>query len=404
MKDKVVGKFIAEEAQREEETINLIPSENYASRDVREALGSVFTNKYSEGYAGKRYYPGNGPVDEVELLAIGRIKKVFGLGKEWAVNIQPYSGSGANLAAYLALMQPTETMVGMALASGGHLSHGHRVSVSGRLFRSVQYGLDHNGVLDYAEAERLVNQHHAKVVVSGATSYPRTIDFSKFGAIAKRTGVYHMADISHIAGLVAAGLHPSPFPHADVVTSTTHKTFRGPRGAFIACRSDFADRIDRTVFPGLQGGPHDHVTAAIAVAAFEALQPSFAKYQGQIIKNAKALAEALTARGFNLVSGGTDTHLMLVDCAPLELTGKEAEDRLESAGITANRNSITGDTSPFYPTGLRIGTPAITTRGMKEKEMVKIAGFIERTLVKKESAKAVRHDVEVLCKAFPIYG
>lgn len=403
-KDTILEKLMKAELVRQESSINLIPSENYVSREMLAVIGSALTNKYSEGYAGKRYYPGNAVYDAIEILAQERIKKMFRLGKGWHVNVQPHSGSSANMAVYLALMQPQEAFVGMALASGGHLTHGHRVSSTGRLFHAVQYGLDSDGVIDYAEAERLVETHKAKIVVSGATSYPRTIDFARFGKIAKKTGAYHMADISHIAGLVAAGLHPSPFAHADVVTSTTHKTLRGPRGAFIACKSDLADRIDRVIFPGMQGGPHNHVTAGIARMGFEGLEPSFKKYQTQIIKNAQALAKALIKNGFTLVSGGTDNHLMLIDCKSTGMTGMEAQDALEAAGITANRNSIAGDSSPFYPTGIRIGTPAITTRGMREREMAYIASWIARTLLQKENPAKIRKEVATLCAKFPVYA
>ena len=403
-KDTVLEKLIKAELHRQESSINLIPSENYVSREMLAVVGSALTNKYSEGYAGKRYYPGNAVYDAIETLAQERIKKMFRLGKDWHVNVQPHSGSSANMAAYLALMQPHETFVGMALASGGHLTHGHRVSFTGRLFHAVQYGLDSEGVIDYAEAERLIETHKAKMIVSGATSYPRTIDFSRFGKIAKKTGIYHMADISHIAGLVAAGLHPSPFPHADIVTSTTHKTLRGPRGAFIACRRDFADRIDRVIFPGMQGGPHNHVTAGIARMGFEGLLPTFKKYQTQIIKNAQALAKVLIKEGFTLVSGGTDNHLMLIDCKGAGMTGMEAQDALEVAGITANRNSIAGDASPFYPTGIRLGTPAVTTRGMKEREMARIASWMARVIIVKENPIKMRKEIAALCATFPIYS
>ncbi len=403
-KDSQLEKFMKTELLRQKAQVNLIPSENYVSEEMLSVIGSVLTNKYSEGYIGKRYYPGNAVYDGIEKLAQDHIRKLFKLGKDWHVNVQPHSGSSANMAVYLALMQPTETFVAMGLASGGHLSHGHRVSATGRLFRAAHYGLDIEGVLDYSEAARLVEMHKAKVVVSGATSYPRKIDFARFGDIARRTGAYHVADISHIAGLVAAGLHPSPFPYADVVTSTTHKTLRGPRGAFIACRSDFADRIDRVVFPGLQGGPHNHITAAIARMGFEAMQPSFKKYQAQIIKNAQALAKALIAQGFALVSGGTDNHLMLIDCKNTGLTGMEAQNALEAAGITANRNSIAGDQSPFYPTGVRLGTPAVTTRGMKERDMARIAEWIGRLLLKKEKPAKVAREVAAFAAQFPLYA
>lgn len=403
MKDSALEKFVTLEEKRQEGTINLIPSENYASPEVLALSGSILANKYSEGYPGKRYYPGNAFYDGIETLACDRVKKVFRLGADWHVNVQPYSGSGANLAAYLALMQPGETFLGMALAPGGHLSHGHRVAAPGRLFHSVQYGVGSDGLLDYAEIERAAIYHQAKVIVSGTTSYPRAIDFAQFGHAAKKAGAHHVADISHIAGLVAAGLHSSPFPHADVVTSTTHKTLRGPRAAIIMCRKDFADRIDRTVFPGLQGGPHNQSTAAIARMAFEALRPDFKKYQKAVVENASVLAEALIERGFRLVTDGTDTHLMVIDCAPLDISGMDAEVLLESAGITANRNAIPGDASPFYPTGVRVGTPAVTTRGLRAKEMHLIADWFERLLIVKEKPALVRKEVAALATTFPIY-
>lgn len=404
MKDSILEKLLQKELARQEGTINLIPSENYVSRDMLAVIGSVLTNKYSEGYIGKRYYPGNALYDALEKLAQDRIIKLFRLGSEWRVNVQPYSGSPANVAVYLALMQPGETLMGMALMAGGHLTHGHRVNVSGRLFHSVHYGIDsETGLIDYDEVLRLALQHQPKVIVSGATAYPRTIDFKQFGVIAKKCGAYHVADISHIAGFIAAGIHPSPFPHADAVVSTTHKTMRGPRGAFIACRKDLGDRIDRVVFPGLQGGPHNNIIAAIALMGFEALQPSFKKYQHQIAANAQAFAKTLHHLNFKLITGGTDNHLMLIDCAPLGIDGMKAQDALEACGITANRNALPGDASPFYPSGLRLGTPAVTTRGMKEKEMIQIVEWIERALITKEKPVGIKKEVEELCRKYPVY-
>ncbi len=404
MKDQALAKFMEKELKRQELTVNLIPSENYISREMLAVIGSVLTNKYSEGYAGKRYYPGNAVYDAMEKLAENRVIKLFGLGDDWGANIQPHSGSPANLAIYLALMEPGETLMGMALAAGGHLTHGARVSTSGRLFRAVPYGVDgETGLIDYDEVERLAVRHQPKVIVSGATAYPRVIDFARFGAIAKKVGAYHVADISHIAGLVAAGLHPTPFLYADVVMATTHKTLRGPRGAIIFSRVDLSDRINRVVFPGLQGGPHNNITAAIALMGFEALAPDFKRYQKQIVKNAAALADALKLLNFKLLTGGTDNHLMLIDCASVKLDGMKAQDMLEAAGITANRNMIPGDQSPFHPSGLRLGTPAVTTRGMKEKEMVRIAEWIGRLLIKKESDIKIKKEVETLCRQFPLY-
>jgi len=401
MKDVLVNRLIKLEIKRQQETIDLIASENYASPDVLSVLGSPLMNKYSEGYAGKRYYPGNEYYDQVERLAIDRALKAFKLKpSEWAANVQPYSGSPANFAIYSALMNPGEILMGMKLPAGGHLTHGHKVSFTGKFFNSVQYDIDHEtGLLDYEAIKRLAEEHRPRVIVSGATAYPRKIDFEKFGEIAKRIGAYHVADISHIAGLVMAGIHPSPFPHSDVVMTTSHKTLRGPRGAVIFSRKEVSERIDKAVFPGVQGGPHNNATAAKAIMFFEALQPGFKKYQQQILKNSKVLADSLLAAGFTLVTGGTDNHMLLLDLKTSGMEGMEAEKILEANGITANRNSIPGDPSPFKPSGLRIGTPAVTTRGMKEKEMKLIADLIRRALIKKEN---VRKEVVVLCKKFPL--
>ncbi len=397
MKDRLLERIIKAETNRQQETINLIPSENYVSPDVLAALGSPLTNKYAEGYPGRRYYPGNNLYDRIELLTQQRLKKLFKL-KDWRVNVQPYSGTPAMLAVYFALMEPGEKLLGMSLAAGGHLSHGHRVSLSGRVFQAIQYGVDaDSGLIDYDEVERLALQHKPRVIVSGATAYPRVIDFARFGAIAKKVGAFHLADISHIAGLVAAGLHPSPFPHADIVVTTTHKTLRGPRAAVIFSRDELGDRIDRIIFPGMQGGPHNNVIAAMAVMAYEALQPKFKNYQKQIIKNAEALARALKEKGFELISSGTDNHMMLIKVGD----GMKAQKILETAGITANRNSLSGDSSPYYPSGLRLGTPAVTTRGMKEKEMEQIAEWIYQLLIKKEKPEKIRRAVRVFCKKTP---
>ncbi len=403
MKDKVLEKLIKAEAKRQVKTINLIASENYASKDTLNVLGSVLVNKYSEGYPGKRYYPGNEFYDRIEELAKERVKKMFGLGKEWHVNVQPYSGSPANLAVYFSLMECGETLMGMQLAAGGHLTHGHRVNVSGRSYKSVQYGVDSTtGLIDYDDLERLAAMHQPKVIVSGATAYPRKIDFKRIGKIARKISAYHVADISHIAGLVAAGLHPAPFADCDVVTSTTHKTLRGPRGAVIICRQELADRIDKSVFPGLQGGPHNNQTAAIALMAFRNTGPSFKQYQEQIVKNCRTLAEEFKKSGFNLVTGGTDNHLLLINLKLLEIDGKTAEKLLEEAGITANRNSIPGDISPFNPSGIRIGTPAVTARGMDEREMKMIADWIVKLLTKKAKPAVIRKKVEALCRKFSL--
>ncbi|RJQ35965.1 serine hydroxymethyltransferase [Candidatus Parcubacteria bacterium] len=403
--DPALARLIRAEAKRQEEMLDLIPSENFASVAVREAVGSVLTNKYSEGYPGKRYYPGNAIVDEIELLAQKRALAAFKLSPDaWAVNVQPYSGSPANIAIYAGLMDIGDTVLGMALAAGGHLTHGHKVNFSGRAWHAVQYGVAvATGRIDYESVRALAERHKPKVIVSGTTAYPRQIDFKKFGAIAKRAKAYHVADISHIAGLVAAGVHPSPFGYADAVMTTTHKSLRGPRGAIIFARKAVADQIDRAVFPGMQGGPHNHVTAGIAAMFAEALRPSFRRYQKQIVKNAQALASGLLSHGFALITGGTDTHLVLADVRPFNLDGMAAERKLEAVGITANRNTIPGDASPFRPSGLRMGTPALTTRGMREKEMREVADLIAETL-RGGAAGPIRRRVQKLCKRFPING
>ena len=403
MKDKILDKLIKEEIKRQQKTVNLIPSENYASPEILEVMGSVLINKYSEGYPGKRYYPGNKIYDEIEILAQERIRKLFGLGKNWHINVQPYSGSPANLAVYFSLIDFGESIMGMRLDAGGHLTHGHRVNFSGRAYKAIQYGVDlGDELLNYDEIENLAEQRQPKIIVSGSTAYPREIDFKRMGRIARRIGAYHVADISHIAGLVATGLHPSPFADCDVVTFTTHKTLRGPRAAVIICREDLADRIDRSVFPGIQGGPHNNQLAAIALMAFQDSQASFKNYQKQILKNAQILAETLQDKGLKLITNGTDTHLMVIDLRPLDLEGKEAEGLLEQAGITANRNSVPGDMSPQNPSGIRLGTPAITTRGMKEAEVEKIATWVADLLLKKSKPTAVKKQVEDLCNKFPL--
>lgn len=399
-KDKALFGLLNKELKRQADSINLIPSENYVSSETLEFLGSPLTNKYSEGYPGRRYYPGNEIYDEIEKLTQERSLKFFGLkSAEWRANVQPYSGSPANLAIYSALLQPGETILSLRLDAGGHLSHGHKVSASGKFFKVVHYGVGDDSLIDYDRLSELARDNNAKIIVSGFTAYPRKIDFAKIGKIANTVGAYHLADISHIAGLVGAGLHPSPFPHADVVMTTTHKTLRGPRGAIIFARSELADRIDRAVFPGLQGGPHNNVIAAKALMFSEALTPAFKKYQQQIVKNAMVLAKELAKRGFKLLTGGTDTHLMLIDLKGFGLTGMDAERLLEKNNITANRNSLPGDQSPFNPTGIRLGTPAVTTRGMREKEMEKIADFVYRSLIKK---KNVLKEALALCKKFPL--
>ncbi len=395
-------KLLKAEEKRQLETINLIPSENYPSRAVREALATVLTSKYSEGYPGKRYYPGNKIYDQIELLAQESAKEIFKTGSSYHVNVQPYSGTPANLAVYLALLNFGDTIMGMNLSHGGHLSHGHSVNFSGRAYKVVQYGVDlKTGKINYEEVRKLALEHKPKIIISGATAYPRKIDFKKFHEIAKEVGAISMADISHIAGLIVAGIHPSPFPFTDIVTTTTHKTLRGPRGAIIFCKNEFAKDIDRAVFPGIQGGPHNNVTFAKLVCFEEAKKPAFKKYQKQVIKNAKVLAEELKKYNFNLVSGGTDNHLILIDLQGKNISGKEAEEKLEQAGIIANRNTVPGDPrKPFDPSGIRLGTPAITTRGMKEKEMKKIAKWIDGIIDKKENTKKIKKEVMAVARKY----
>ncbi|MGZ4360361.1 MAG: serine hydroxymethyltransferase [Gaiellaceae bacterium] len=390
--DPAVARLIEDEVRRQSRTICLIPSENHVSRAVLEALGSVFTNKYSEGYAGRRYYEGQQVVDLLEPLAIERAKRLF--GAEHA-NVQPYSGSPANLAVYLAFLEPGDTVLGMSLPMGGHLTHGWQASVTGRWFRGVQYGVRREtGSVDLDEVRELARRERPKLIVCGGTAIPRTIDFAGFGEIAREAGAILIADIAHVAGLIAGGEHPSPIGHADVVTTTTHKTLRGPRGGMILCRSQHAEAIDRAVFPQLQGGPHNHTTAAIAVALEEALAPDFTRYAGQIVHNAQALAGALQARGFDLVSGGTDNHLILVDLTAKGIPGKLLAKALDRARITVNFNTIPFDPrKPFDPSGIRLGTPAATTRGMREPEMEAIAGWIDEV-----TAAAIRSDEDTLVR------
>lgn len=400
--DKRLWQIIEKEIKRQEETLELIPSENFVDLETLFIVGSPLMNKYAEGYPGKRYYPGNKFIDEIENLAKERALKAFKLNpNEWSVNVQPYSGSPANLAVYLGLINPGETIMGLNLFHGGHLTHGHKVSYTGKLFNSIQYGVKDKGI-DFEELEKLALEHKPKIIISGTTAYPRILDFKKFYEISKKVGAYHVADIAHIAGLVIAGLHPSPFPYADVVTMTTHKTLRGPRGAVIFMRKELEEKINKSVFPGLQGGPHMHTIAGIAYAFGRALKRDFYNYQKQIIKNSKKLAEELIKKGFQLYTGGTDNHLMMIDLKPLGLDGKTAEALLEKANIIANRNSLPSDTSPFNPSGIRLGTPAITSRGMKEKEMIKIAEFFERILIKKEKPEKVKREVINLTKKFPL--
>lgn len=400
----ILGNLIKKEKRRQLETINLIPSENYPSGAVLNAMGSILTSKYSEGYPGKRYYPGNKIYDQIELLAQKRAGEIFKIGSSYHVNVQPYSGTPANLAIYLGLLNFGDKIMGMTLSHGGHLSHGHKVNFSGIAYKVIQYGVNRKtGEIDYEEVRKIAKKHKPKLIISGATAYPRKIDFKKFHQIAKEVGAISMADISHIAGLIVAGLHPSPFPFTDIVTTTTHKTLRGPRGAMIFCKHKFAPAIDRAIFPGIQGGPHNNITAAKLVCFEEAKKSAFKKYQKQVVKNAKILAQELKRHGFNLVSGGTDNHLMLVDLRNKRIAGKEAEKRLEKAGIIVNRNTIPGDPrKPFDPSGIRLGTPAMTTRGMKEKEMEKIAEWIDGVINNEGEIKETRKEVKNLSKRFRI--
>lgn len=398
--DPEVFKAIKKEEKRQKETIELIASENITSRAVRQAVGSVLTNKYAEGYPSRRYYCGCDNVDTIESLAIERAKKLF--HAEHA-NVQPHSGANANFAAYIALLQPGDTILGMSLPAGGHLTHGTKVNVSGKLFNAIPYGLNEaTGLIDYDEVERLAKQHHPKLIVAGASAYPRKIDFARFRAIADSVGAYLMVDMAHIAGLVAAGLHDNPCKYADVVTTTTHKTLRGPRGGMILCRAELAKKIDSAVFPGTQGGPLEHVIAGKAVMLKEAMSPEFKQYQKQIIKNCKALAAELKKLGFKLVSGGTDNHLILVDLTPFNATGKEVADLLNQAHITANKNSIPNEKlSPTVTSGLRLGTAAVTTLGMNEDDMREIAQMIFQVVIKKEKAiKPVRAKAIALMKKY----
>jgi len=402
--DNQVYELITQEKTRQENCIRLIASENYVSKAVMETEGSCLTNKYSEGYPGKRYYEGQDVTDQIEELARQRAKDVF---KADHVNVQPYSGSPANLAAYIALAQPGDTIMGLALPHGGHLTHGWKVSITGKIFNSVQYTVDDKtGQFDYDQIEKLAKEHKPKIIISGATAYPRQIDFERFGQIAKSVGAYHVSDIAHIAGLVAGGAHPSPVPHADVVTTTTHKSLRGPRGAMMMCKEEVAKNVDKAVFPGLQGGPHMHTIASIAVALGEAAKPKFAEYAKQIVKNAKALAEKLLEYDFNLVSGGTDNHLILIDLRNKNVPGRDLAKALDKANIVTNCNSIPNDPAPpFRPSGLRIGTSAITTRGMKEPQAQQVAAFIKEITenIDNESViKKIAKQVNELCSQFPV--
>ncbi len=403
--DPDVAEAIYQETSRQNETLELIASENFVSEAVLEAAGSVFTNKYAEGYPGRRYYGGCGFVDRVESLVQERAKKLFGAEH---VNAQPHSGTQANVAVYMTVCKPGDTILGMSLAHGGHLTHGHPLNFSGKMYKVQSYGVKpETETIDYDELARLAEEHRPKIIICGASAYPRVLDFERIAGIARSVGAYSMADIAHVAGLVAAGLHPSPFPHMDFVTTTTHKTLRGPRGGLIMCRESLAKDLDKTVFPGTQGGPLVHIIAAKAVCLQEALQPSFSEYQRQIVVNARVLAETIASEGFRLVSGGTDNHLMLVDVFSTGVTGKEAEHALEMANITVNKNAIPFDRNPpMTASGIRVGTPAVTTRGMREAEMRTIGRLIARVLRSPSDAsvqKQVRESVLELTSRFPLY-
>ncbi len=403
--DPQIASLVREETRRQAEGLELIASENFVSPAVLEALGSTLTNKYAEGYPGKRYYGGCEVVDQVEQLAIDRAKALF--GAEHA-NVQPHSGSQANMAAYFALAQPGDTLLAMSLNFGGHLTHGSPVNFSGKLFKIVPYGLAQaTETIDMAEVRRLAQEHKPKILVVGASAYPRTLDFAAFGEIAREAGAALVVDMAHIAGLVAAGLHPNPVPHADIVTTTTHKTLRGPRGGMILCREQHAKTLNSQIFPGIQGGPLEHVIAAKAVSFKEALAPEFKTYQKRIVENAQALAEGLKRAGLRLVSGGTDNHLMLVDLRPKKLTGKIGEEALGRAGITVNKNMIPWDPEkPMTTSGVRVGTPALTTRGMGVQEMALVASLMGRVLDAPADEKViakVRGEVRDLCARFPMY-
>lgn len=401
--DPEVASAIEDEVSRQRNKIELIASENFVSDAVMEAMGTPLTNKYAEGYPGKRYYGGCEFVDVVENLAIERAKKIFGVEH---VNVQPHSGAQANMAVFFAVLNPGDTVLGMDLAHGGHLSHGSPVNMSGKYFNIVSYGVNKDTFkIDYEEVRSIAKECKPKMIIAGASAYPRTLDFKAFREIADEVGAYLMVDIAHIAGLVAAGLHPSPVPYAHFVTTTTHKTLRGPRGGMIMCSSEFAKAIDKAVFPGIQGGPLMHVIAAKAVSFKEVMSDEFKQYQTQIVKNASVLANTMIEKGLNIVSGGTDNHLMLVDLRNKGVTGKEAQFMLDEVNITVNKNGIPFDTqSPFITSGVRIGTPAVTARGMKENDMVEIADLINLTITDFENSKnVIKERVKVLCDKYPLY-
>jgi len=403
--DPEIARLITAETRRQADGLELIASENFVSPAVLEAMGSPLTNKYAEGLPGKRYYGGCEVVDEVERLAIDRASRLFGADH---ANVQPHSGAQANAAVYLAFLKPGDTVLGLDLSQGGHLTHGSPVNFSGLLYRAVHYGVDDNGIIDMDRMAAAAREHRPRMIIAGYSAYSRIIDFARFAEAAREVGAIFMVDMAHFAGLVATGHYPSPVPHADVVTTTTHKTLRGPRGGLILCKSEHAKAIDKAMFPGTQGGPLEHVIAAKAVAFREALDPTFQAYCGRIVENARALAQALMSHGFHIVSGGTDNHLMLVDLRSKNLTGKVAEEALDQAGITVNKNTVPRETqSPFVTSGIRIGTPAVTTRGMGTAEMAVVASLINEVLAAPADAAnhaRVRDAVHALTRRFPLYA
>ena len=403
-KDKEIFYLIKKEEKRQAETLDLIASENYPSKAVREALSSIYVAKYSEGRPFKRYYGGMENVDALETLVEQRVRKAFGIGEEWAVNVQSYSGSPANYAVYRGILERGDTILSLDLSHGGHLTHGSPVSLSGIDYRIVHYTVDQKTQqLDYKTIAKLALEIRPQLIIAGYSAYSRIIDFETFGKIAQKVGARLMADTAHITGLIIGKMHPSPFPHADIVTTTTHKTLRGPRGAIIICREELREKIFPKVFPGLQGGPHNHTIAAIGVALKEAMAPTFKTYARQIVKNAQQLAKSLQQMNFQIISGGTDNHVMLVDLRNKDIRGKQAQELLESSGIVANRNTIPFDPNPpFNPSGVRFGTPAVTTRGMKEKEMKQIASWISEVISSPDSAPRVKKEIASFCKHFPI--
>jgi len=403
-KDPEIEELIEAETKQQQDSLNLIASENYPSKAVKEALSSIFVVKYAEGRPDKRYYGGVGNIDKLETLVEERVRKVFGLSsKKWAVNVQPYSGSPANYAILRGLLKKGEKIMSLLFSHGGHLTHGAPVSLSGQDFKVVNYFLGKDGFLDYRAIRKLAKRERPKLIICGFTAYSRKIDFKKFREIASDIGAYLIADISHIAGLIIGGVHPSPFPLADVVMTTTHKSLRGPRGAIIICKRELENKIFQKVFPGLQGGPHEHTICAIGVALKEAMSPGFKKYARQIVKNAKALAQELRKYSFQLISGGTDNHLILIDLRNKNITGKKAQELLEKVEIVVNKNTIPYDIrSPYNPSGIRLGTAALTTRGMKEKEMRKIAFWINKVITDPKSITKIKKEVKKLCQRFPI--